>query len=139
MTKSSSRSHEHFRQEHHLRVLAPRRATRSASSATSPPSRPACSTSESSEKAARFRPRTRDAFNIPIITFTDVPGFMPGTDQEWNGIIRHGAKLLYVHTEATVPKLTVVTAVPTAAPGDVMASKHMLADFNFAWLTAKSR
>jgi propionyl-CoA carboxylase beta chain len=91
---------------------------------------------ESSEKAARFV-RTCDAFNIPIITFTDVPGFMPGTDQEWNGIIRHGAKLLYAYTEATVPKITVVTRKAYGGAYDVMASKHMLADFNFAWPTAE--
>ena len=91
---------------------------------------------ESSEKAARFV-RTCDAFNIPIITFTDVPGFMPGTDQEWNGIIRHGAKLLYAYTEATVPKLTVVTRKAYGGAYDVMASKHMLADFNVAWPTAE--
>ena len=91
---------------------------------------------ESSEKAARFV-RTCDAFNVPIITFTDVPGFLPGTDQEWNGIIRHGAKLLYAFTEATVPKLTVVTRKAYGGAYDVMASKHMLADFNFAWPTAE--
>ena len=91
---------------------------------------------ESSEKAARFV-RTCDAFNVPIVTFTDVPGFMPGTDQEWNGIIRHGAKLLYAYTEATVPKLTVVTRKAYGGAYDVMASKHMLADFNFAWPTAE--
>ncbi len=91
---------------------------------------------ESSEKAARFV-RTCDAFNVPIITFTDVPGFMPGTDQEWNGIIRHGAKLLYAYTEATVPKVTVVTRKAYGGAYDVMASKHMLADFNFAWPTAE--
>src|SRR5690606_1232586 len=91
---------------------------------------------ESSEKAARFV-RTCDAFNIPIVTFTDVPGFMPGTDQEWNGIIRHGAKLLYAYTEATVPKLTVVTRKAYGGAYDVMASKHMLADFNCAWPTAE--
>ncbi len=91
---------------------------------------------ESSEKAARFV-RTCDAYNIPLITFTDVPGFMPGTDQEWNGIIRHGAKLLYAFTEATVPKLTVVTRKAYGGAYDVMNSKHMLADFNFAWPTAE--
>jgi len=91
---------------------------------------------ESSEKAARFV-RTCDAFNVPLITFTDVPGFMPGTDQEWNGIIRHGAKLLYAFTEATVPKLTVVTRKAYGGAYDVMNSKHMLADFNFAWPTAE--
>ena len=91
---------------------------------------------ESSEKAARFV-RTCDAFNIPILTFTDVPGFMPGTDQEWNGIIRRGAKLLYAYTEATVPKLTVVTRKAYGGAYDVMASKHMLADYNIAWPTAE--
>jgi propionyl-CoA carboxylase beta chain len=91
---------------------------------------------ESSEKAARFV-RTCDAFNIPIVTFTDVPGFLPGTSQEWNGIIRHGAKLLYAFTEATVPKLTVVTRKAYGGAYDVMNSKHMLADFNFAWPTAE--
>jgi acetyl-CoA carboxylase carboxyltransferase component len=91
---------------------------------------------ESSEKAARFV-RFCDAFNIPLITFTDVPGFLPGTSQEWGGIIRHGAKLLYAFTEATVPKLTVVTRKAYGGAYDVMASKHMLADFNYAWPTAE--
>jgi acetyl-CoA carboxylase carboxyltransferase component len=91
---------------------------------------------EASEKAARFV-RTCDAFNVPLLTFTDVPGFLPGTDQEWNGIIRHGAKLLYAFTEATVPKLTVVTRKAYGGAYDVMNSKHMLADFNLAWPTAE--
>ena len=91
---------------------------------------------ESSEKAARFV-RTCDAFNIPIITFTDVPGFMPGTDQEWNGIIRHGAKLLYAYTEATVPKLTVVTRKAYGGAYCVMGSKPLGADVNLAWPTAQ--
>jgi propionyl-CoA carboxylase beta chain len=91
---------------------------------------------EASEKAARFV-RTCDAFNVPILTFTDVPGFLPGTDQEWNGIIRHGAKLLYAFTEATVPKLTVVTRKAYGGAYDVMSSKHMLADYNIAWPTAE--
>src|SRR5437867_4313344 len=90
----------------------------------------------SSEKAARFV-RTCDAFNIPLLTFTDVPGFLPGTSQEWGGIIRHGAKLLYAFTEATVPKLTVVTRKAYGGAYDVMNSKHMLADFNFAWPTSE--
>ena len=93
---------------------------------------------ESSEKAARFV-RTCDAFNVPLLTFTDVPGFLPGTSQEWSGIIRHGAKLLYAFTEATVPKLTVVTRKAYGGAYDVMNSKHMLADFNFAWPTAGGR
>src|SRR4051812_19750699 len=91
---------------------------------------------EASEKAARFV-RTCDAYNVPILTFTDVPGFLPGTDQEWNGIIRHGAKLLYAYTEATVPKLTVVTRKAYGGAYDVMNSKHMLADYNIAWPTAE--
>jgi propionyl-CoA carboxylase beta chain len=89
-----------------------------------------------SEKGARFV-RTCDAFNIPLLTFTDVPGFLPGTSQEWGGIIRHGAKLLYAFTEATVPKLTVVTRKAYGGAYDVMNSKHMLADFNFAWPQAE--
>jgi propionyl-CoA carboxylase beta chain len=91
---------------------------------------------DASEKAARFV-RFCDAFNIPIVTFTDVPGFLPGTSQEWGGIIRHGAKLLYAFTEATVPKLTVVTRKAYGGAYDVMNSKHMLADFNFAWPQAE--
>jgi propionyl-CoA carboxylase beta chain len=89
-----------------------------------------------SEKAARFV-RFCDAFNTPIVTFTDVPGFLPGTSQEWGGIIRHGAKLLYAFTEATVPKLTVITRKAYGGAYDVMNSKHMLADFNFAWPQAE--
>jgi propionyl-CoA carboxylase beta chain len=91
---------------------------------------------DSSCKAARFV-RTCDAFNIPLITFCDVPGFLPGTAQEWGGIIRHGAKLLYAYTEATVPKITIITRKAYGGAYDVMASKHMLADFNFAWPTAE--
>src|SRR5204862_176929 len=91
---------------------------------------------DASEKAARFV-RFCDAFNIPLLTFCDVPGFLPGTSQEWGGIIRHGAKLLYAFTEATVPKLTVVTRKAYGGAYDVMNSKHMLADFNFAWPTAE--
>ncbi len=87
-------------------------------------------------KAGRFV-RTCDAFNIPILTFCDVPGFLPGTNQEWGGIIRHGAKLLYAYTEATVPKITVITRKAYGGAYDVMASKHMLADFNFAWPQAE--
>jgi propionyl-CoA carboxylase beta chain len=91
---------------------------------------------DSSVKGARFV-RFCDAFNIPLLTFCDVPGFLPGTNQEWGGIIRHGAKLLYAFTEATVPKLTVVTRKAYGGAYDVMSSKHMLADFNFAWPTAE--
>jgi propionyl-CoA carboxylase beta chain len=89
-----------------------------------------------SEKAARFV-RTCDAFNIPILTFVDVPGFLPGTDQEWGGIIRRGAKLLYAYAEATVPKVTVITRKAYGGAYDVMGSKHLGADLNFAWPTAQ--
>ena len=91
---------------------------------------------DSSVKAARFV-RTCDAFNVPLVTFVDVPGFLPGTDQEWRGIIRHGAKLLYAYCEATVPKLTVITRKAYGGAYDVMSSKHIRADFNFAWPTAE--
>ena len=91
---------------------------------------------DSSEKAARFV-RTCDAFNVPVVTFVDVPGFLPGTSQEWGGIIRHGAKLLYAYCEATVPKLTVITRKAYGGAYDVMGSKHMRADLNVAWPTAE--
>jgi propionyl-CoA carboxylase beta chain len=91
---------------------------------------------DASNKAARFV-RTCDAFNVPLITFVDVPGFLPGTAQEWGGIIRHGAKLLYAFAEATVPKLTVITRKAYGGAYDVMSSKHIRADFNFAWPTAE--
>ena len=91
---------------------------------------------DASVKAARFV-RTCDAFNTPLLTLVDVPGFLPGTTQEWNGIIRHGAKLLYAYTEATVPKITLITRKAYGGAYDVMASKHMLADFNFAWPSAE--
>lgn len=90
----------------------------------------------SSVKAARFV-RFCDAFNIPIITFVDVPGFLPGTAQEKGGIIRHGAKLLYAYCEATVPKLTVITRKAYGGAYDVMSSKHIGADLNFAWPNAE--
>ncbi len=91
---------------------------------------------DSSVKAARFV-RTCDAFNIPLVTFVDVPGFLPGTAQEWGGIIRHGAKLLYAYCEATVPKVAVITRKAYGGAYDVMSSKHIRADFNFAWPTAE--
>jgi propionyl-CoA carboxylase beta chain len=91
---------------------------------------------DSSTKAGRFV-RTCDAFNLPVVTFVDVPGFLPGTSQEWGGIIRHGAKLLYAYCEATVPKLTVITRKAYGGAYDVMGSKHVGADFNFAWPTAE--
>ncbi|PZQ53387.1 MAG: acyl-CoA carboxylase subunit beta [Novosphingobium pentaromativorans] len=90
----------------------------------------------SSKKAARFV-RFCDAFNIPIITFVDVPGFLPGTDQEHNGIIKHGAKLLFAYAEATVPKITVITRKAYGGAYDVMASKHLRGDLNYAWPTAE--
>jgi propionyl-CoA carboxylase beta chain len=91
---------------------------------------------DASVKAARFV-RTCDAFNVPLLTFVDVPGFLPGTAQEWGGIIRHGAKLLYAYAEATVPKLTVITRKAYGGAYDVMASKHIRADVNVAWPTAE--
>ena len=91
---------------------------------------------DSSTKAARFI-RTCDAFNVPIVTFVDVPGFLPGTSQEYDGIIRHGAKLLYAYAEATVPKLTVILRKAYGGAYDVMGSKHIGADLNLAWPTAE--
>ena len=91
---------------------------------------------DASVKAARFV-RTCDAFNIPLVTFVDVPGFLPGPAQEWGGIIRHGAKLLYAYAEATVPKLTVITRKAYGGAYDVMGSKHLGADMNVAWPTAQ--
>jgi propionyl-CoA carboxylase beta chain len=91
---------------------------------------------DAAEKASRFV-RTCDAFNIPVITFVDVPGFLPGTDQEWQGIIRRGAKLIYAYAEATVPKVTVILRKAYGGAYDVMGSKHLRADVNFAWPTAE--
>ena len=91
---------------------------------------------DASEKAARFV-RFCDAFNIPVLTFVDVPGFLPGTDQEWHGIIRRGAKLIYAYAEATVPLVTVITRKAYGGAYDVMGSKHLGADINVAWPTAQ--
>jgi acetyl-CoA carboxylase carboxyltransferase component len=91
---------------------------------------------DASIKAARFV-RFCDSFNVPLVTFVDVPGFLPGTDQEYRGIIRHGAKLLYAYCEATVPKLTVITRKAYGGAYDVMCSKHIRADYNVAWPTAE--
>jgi propionyl-CoA carboxylase beta chain len=91
---------------------------------------------DASEKAARFV-RTCDAFNIPVLTFVDVPGFLPGTDQEYNGIIRRGAKLIYAYCEATVPLVTVITRKAYGGAYDVMGSKHLGGDINVAWPTAQ--
>ncbi len=95
-----------------------------------------CLDIDASDKAARFV-RFCDAFNIPLVTFEDVPGFLPGTSQEWGGIIRHGAKLLYAFAEATVPKLTVVLRKAYGGAYDVMSSKHLRGDYNVAWPTAE--
>jgi len=95
-----------------------------------------CLDIDASDKAARFV-RFCDAFNIPILTFEDVPGFLPGTNQEWGGIIRHGAKLLYAFAEATVPKLTVILRKAYGGAYDVMSSKHIRGDYNVAWPSAE--
>ena len=95
-----------------------------------------CLDIDTSRKAARFV-RFCDCFNIPIVTFVDVPGFLPGTSQEYGGIIKHGAKLLYAYAEATVPKVTVITRKAYGGAYDVMSSKHLRGDVNFAWPTAE--
>jgi propionyl-CoA carboxylase beta chain len=95
-----------------------------------------CLDIDASEKAARFV-RTCDAFSIPILTFVDVPGFLPGVSQEWRGIIRRGAKLIYAYAEATVPKVTVITRKAYGGAYDVMGSKHLGGDVNLAWPTAQ--
>jgi propionyl-CoA carboxylase beta chain len=95
-----------------------------------------CLDIDASVKAARFV-RFCDCFNIPLVTFVDVPGFLPGTNQEWGGIIKHGAKLLYAYAEATVPKVTIITRKAYGGAYDVMASKHIRADVNFAYPTAE--
>ena len=91
---------------------------------------------DASDKAARFV-RTCDCFNVPILTLVDVPGFLPGVEQEHRGIIRHGAKLLYAYCEATVPKVTVITRKAYGGAYDVMSSKHVRGDMNYAWPTAE--
>lgn len=95
-----------------------------------------CLDIDSSKKAGRFV-RFCDAFNIPILTLVDVPGFLPGTAQEYGGIIKNGAKLLFAYAEATVPKVTVITRKAYGGAYDVMASKHIRADVNYAWPTAE--
>ena len=92
--------------------------------------------SDASRKAARFV-RFCDCFNIPLVTFVDVPGFLPGTSQEYGGLIKHGAKLLFAYAEATVPKVTVITRKAFGGAYDVMASKHLRGDMNYAWPTAQ--
>ena len=91
---------------------------------------------DASRKAARFV-RFCDAFNIPIVTFVDVPGFLPGTDQEYGGLIKHGAKLLFAYSQCTVPLVTVITRKAFGGAYDVMASKHVGGDVNYAWPTAQ--
>jgi len=95
-----------------------------------------CLDIDASKKGARFI-RFCDAFNIPVLTFVDVPGFMPGTRQEYGGIIKHGAKLLYAYAECTVPKVTVITRKAYGGAYDVMSSKHLRGDVNLAWPTAE--
>ena len=124
---------------HAANIIVGFAASRAAPSASSPTSRwcwPACSTSIRSKKGARFV-RFCDAFDIPILTFVDVPGFLPGVAQEHNGIIKHGAKLLFAYAEATVPKITVITRKAYGGAYDVMASKHLRGDLNYAWPTAE--
>lgn len=95
-----------------------------------------CLDIDSARKAARFV-RFCDCFNIPIVTFVDVPGFLPGTQQEYGGIIKHGAKLLFAYAEATVPKITVITRKAYGGAYDVMSSKHLRGDLNYAWPSAE--
>ncbi len=95
-----------------------------------------CLDIDSSKKAARFV-RFCDAFEIPLLTLVDVPGFLPGTAQEYGGVIKHGAKLLFAYGEATVPKVTVITRKAYGGAYDVMSSKHLRGDFNYAWPTAE--
>ena len=104
--------------------------------ANQPMSLAGCLDVNSSKKAARFT-RFCDCFNIPLLVLVDVPGFLPGTDQEWNGIITNGAKLLYALSEATVPRVSVITRKAYGGAYDVMNSKHIGADMNFAWPTAE--
>ena len=104
--------------------------------ANQPAHSPGCLDIDASIKAARFV-RFCDCFNIPLVTFVDVPGFLPGTTQEYGGIIKHGAKLLYAFAEATVPKITVITRKAYGGAYDVMASKHIRADVNVAYPTAE--
>ena len=104
--------------------------------ANQPMEQAGCLDINASRKAARFI-RFCDAFHLPVVTLVDVPGFLPGKDQEHDGIIRHGAKLLYAYAECTVPKVTVITRKAYGGAYDVMASKHLRGDANFAWPTAE--
>ena len=123
-------------QKHRHRLRAHRGVDGRRSSPISRWCWPACSTCDASRKAARFV-RFCDCFNIPIVTFVDVPGFLPGTAQEYGGLIKHGAKLLFAYAEATVPKVTVITRKAFGGAYDVMASKHLRGDINLAWPTAQ--
>ena len=124
-----------FRQEHPDRFHPARRATVGVV-ANQPMVLAGCLDIDSRRKAARFV-RFCDAFEIPILTLVDVPGFLPGTAQEYGGVIKHGAKLLFAYGEATVPKVTVITRKAYGGAYDVMASKHLQGDFNYAWPTAE--
>ena len=125
-----------LRAEHRGGLRALRRAAASGIVANQPAVLAGCLDIDASVKAARFV-RFCDAFNIPLVTFEDVPGFLPGTAQEFGGIIRHGAKLLYAFAEATVPKITVITRKAYGGAYCVMASKHIRTDLNFAYPTAE--
>ena len=124
------------REEHRHRLRAAWTGRRVGIVANNPMVLAGCLDIKSSIKAARFV-RFCDAFNIPVITFVDVPGFMPGTGQEYGGIIKHGAKLLYAYAECTVPKVTVITRKAYGGAYDVMSSKHLRGDVNFAWPNAE--
>ena len=128
--------HEAYAAEYRGRLCPPGRAQRSGIVANQPAVLAGVLDINASEKAARFV-RFCDAFNIPLVTFVDVPGFLPGTAQEHGGIIRSGAKLLYAYCEATVPKLTVITRKAYGGAYDVMSSKHIRGDVNLAWPTAE--
>ena len=129
------RAHARPRQEHRDRLRPDRRGDRGLV-ANQPLVLAGCLDIRSAIKGARFV-RFCDAFNIPIVTFVDVPGFMPGTAQEYGGIIKHGAKLLYAYAECTVPKVTLITRKAYGGAYDVMSSKHLRGDVNFAWPSAE--
>ena len=122
--------------EHRVRLRARSTATSIGIVGNQPQVLAGCLDIDASEKAARFV-RTCDAFNIPLVTFVDVPGFLPGTDQEYGGIIRHGAKLLYAYCEATVPRVQIITRKGYGGAYVVMNSKSIGADIAFAWPSAE--
>ncbi len=130
------RTRRHLRHATSSPASAASPARRWASSPTSRWCWRACSIVDASRKAARFV-RFCDAFNIPIVTFVDVPGFLPGTAQEYGGLIKHGAKLLFAYSQCTVPLVTVITRKAYGGAFDVMASKEIGADMNYAWPTAQ--